>query len=123
MAAAAILECRGPNPKPEMPKRGFGHRHSAFFRVSAFGIRIWAADDGWCYPDTPELVTAVIVTLTRPLPSLYWAWRLWAGVRPGDWIGSVPGLKAGDKVAERESWRVGGAATGGRRARREELKS
>ena len=43
----------GRNPKPEMLQRGFGLRYSAFFRVSAFGIRIWAAGDGWYCPYTP----------------------------------------------------------------------
>jgi hypothetical protein len=37
-------EFRGPkeggNPKPEMPELDFGVQDSAFFRVSAFGIRI-----------------------------------------------------------------------------------
>ncbi len=56
---------KGPNPKPEIPKRGFR------LRYSAFGIRIWAAGGGWYCPDTPELLAAVIVTLTRPPPSLY----------------------------------------------------
>src|SRR5664279_1120986 len=50
-------EIRGPkegrNPKPEMLERGFGLRYSAFFRVSAFGIRIWAAGSGWYCPNTP----------------------------------------------------------------------
>jgi hypothetical protein len=64
-----------------------------------------------------------VVTLTKPLPSLYWQWRLWAGVRPGGWVGSAPGLKAGNRVAERGSWRVGGAATVGSWAQREEPKS
>ena len=36
-----------------MPERGFGLRYSAFFRVSALGIRIWAAGDGLYFPDTP----------------------------------------------------------------------
>jgi hypothetical protein len=53
-----------------MLERGFGLRYSAFFRVSAFGIRIWAAGGGWHYPDMPELLGAVIVTLKGPLPSL-----------------------------------------------------
>jgi hypothetical protein len=35
-----------------MPGRGFGLRYSAFFRVSALGIRIWAAGDGWYCPVT-----------------------------------------------------------------------
>jgi hypothetical protein len=38
-----------------MPERGFGLRYSAFFRVSALGIRIWAAGGGWSCPDTPSL--------------------------------------------------------------------
>jgi hypothetical protein len=42
----------GRNPKPEMIERGFGLRCSAFFRVSAFGIRIWAAGGGRFCPDT-----------------------------------------------------------------------
>src|ERR1035441_7997753 len=75
------------------------------------------------YPDAPELLAAVIVTLTRPLPSLYWEWRLWAGVRPGGWIGSAPGLKAGERAAEGGFWRVGGAAIGGSRAPRGGTKS
>ena len=113
-------EIRGPiegrNPKPEIPKRGFNLRYAAFFRVSAFGIRIWAPGGWRYYSDTPELLAAVIVTLTRPLPSLYWQWRLWAGMRLGGWIGSAPGLKAGDRPAERGFWRVGGAAAGYSRA-------
>src|ERR1017187_10356121 len=49
-------EIRGPkegrNPKSEMPERGFGLRYSAFFRVSDFGLRVWAAGGGWyCPPD------------------------------------------------------------------------
>ena len=40
-------ETRGPkggrNPKAEMPKRGFGLRYSAFFWVSACGIRTWTS--------------------------------------------------------------------------------
>ena len=36
-----------------MLERGFGLRYSAFFRVSAFGIRIWAAGSGWYCPNTP----------------------------------------------------------------------
>src|ERR1035441_10855336 len=51
-------EIRGPkegrNPKSEWPEPGFGLRYSAFFRVSALGIRIWAAGDGWYYPVTPS---------------------------------------------------------------------
>jgi hypothetical protein len=117
------LERKGRNPKSEIPKRGFNLRYWAFFRVSAFGIRIWASGGEWYYPDTPELVAAVIVTLTRPRPSLYLQWRLWAGVRPGGWIGSAPGGKAGERAAERGFWRVGGAANGGIRAQREEAKS
>jgi hypothetical protein len=74
-------------------------------------------------PDTPELLAEVIVTLRRPAPSLYWKWRLGAGARAGGWIGSAPGLKAGERAAERGSWRAGCAATGGRRAQREEAKS
>jgi hypothetical protein len=100
-----------------MPKRGFD------LRFLAFGIRIWAAGGGWYYPATSELLAAVIVTLRKPLPSLYWEWRLWAGVRSGGWIGSAPGLKAGGGAAERGFWRVVGAATGGSRAQREEVKS
>jgi hypothetical protein len=136
LTAEAVFERKGPNPKPEIrgpkegrnpkseiPKRGFGLRYSAFFRVSALGIRIWAAGGGWHYPDTPELLVAVIVTLTRQVPSLYWQWRLWAGVRLGGWIGSALGLKARDKAAERGFWGVEGAATGGGRAQREEVKS
>ena len=72
---------------------------------------------------TPELLAAVIVTLTRPPPSLYWERRLWAGVRLGGWVGSAPGLKAGERAAERGFWGVGGAATGGSRAQREGPKS
>jgi hypothetical protein len=49
--------------------------------------------------------------------------QLWAGVRPGGWIGSVPGLKAGERAAERGFWGVGGDATGGSRAQREGPKS
>ena len=96
---------------------------SIFGIEPSFGIRIWAAGGGWYDPDTPERLAAVIVTLTRPLPSQYWEWRLWAGVRPGGWIGSAPVLKAGERAAERGFWRVGGAATGGRRAQIEEVKS
>ena len=64
-------EIRGPkegrNPKSEMPERGFGLRYSAFFRVSALGIRIWAAGGGWCYPDTPELLRAASSSTDREL--------------------------------------------------------
>jgi hypothetical protein len=36
-----------------MPKRGFGLRYSAFFRVSALGFRIWAAGGGYYFPVRP----------------------------------------------------------------------
>ena len=48
----------GRNRKPEMLERGFDIRYSAFFRVSAFGIRIWAAGGGWYYPDTPAALSS-----------------------------------------------------------------
>jgi hypothetical protein len=51
-------ERQGRNPKPEMLERGFGLRYSAFFRVSAFGIRIWAAGGGWYFPDAPVAAKA-----------------------------------------------------------------
>src|ERR1035441_4540714 len=49
-------EIRGPkegrNPKSDIPEHGFGLQYSALFRVSALGIRIWAAGGGWyCPPD------------------------------------------------------------------------
>jgi hypothetical protein len=63
-------EIRGPkegrNPKSEMPERGFGLRYSAFFRVSALGIRIWAAGDGWYCPDTPSLRQPETFFLPQP---------------------------------------------------------
>ena len=40
-----------------MLERGFGIGYSAFFRVSAFRIRIWAAGGGWYYPDTPAALS------------------------------------------------------------------
>ena len=39
-----------------MPERGFRLRYSAFFRVSALGLRIWAADGGWYCPVRPPPV-------------------------------------------------------------------
>ena len=41
----------------------------------------------------------------------------------GGWIGPALRMKAGDGAAERGFWRVVGAATGGKRAQREEHKS
>jgi hypothetical protein len=103
------------NPKRPSVVSDFG------LRPSEIGFRRLAA--GGSVQIGPELLVAVIVTLIRPPPSLYWEWRLGAGVRPGDWIGSAPGLKAGDKAAERGSWRAGGVGTGDKRAQREEPKS
>jgi len=74
-------ERKGPNPKPEIrgPKEGrnpkpemlevastFGLRYSAFFRVSAFGIRIWAAGGGWYCPDTPSTARSSTDFYCRP---------------------------------------------------------
>ena len=56
------------NPKSEMLERGFGLRYSAFFRVSAFGIRIWSAGGGWYCPDVPVACDpAGPPALSRPL--------------------------------------------------------
>ena len=82
-----------------------------------------APSSGWYCPATPKLVVAVIVTLIRQPPSLNWEWRLRTDVRSGDWIGPAPGPNAGDWAAERGSGRVAAAATGGKRAEREEPKS
>ena len=66
---AFICKCIGPanycNP-PEIRvtiKRGFGLRHSAFFRVAAFGIRIWAAGGGHCNLDKAATVSMLGVAI------------------------------------------------------------
>ena len=100
--AAPPVRAKGPNPKPEI------RVSQAWLRPSEFGF---------------GRLTAVIVTLTGPLPSLYWQWLLRAGVRPGGWIGSAPRLKAGERAAERGFWGVECAVTGGSRAPREGQKS
>jgi hypothetical protein len=51
-----------------MPKRGFGLRYSAFFRVSALGFRIWAAGGEWYCP----------VTQAQPAPRDFERPRAWS---------------------------------------------
>ena len=64
-------ERNGRNPKPEMIERGIGLWYSAFFRVSAFGIRIWAAGGDWYCPDPPPAQPRLALTLGHRPPIPY----------------------------------------------------